>query len=208
MMSPRFSKAWPRYRWAEGHNDRLPELAGDLVRRGVAVIVGAASTPASLAAKAATQTIPIVFFVGTDPVEVGLVTSLSHPGGNVTGVTTLNVELTAKSLELAHSLIPPEITIGVLINPNNVPVSTTERRIVQDMAQALDAHFLVVTARSTASSPTRFVQWLTLRKPVSLRAHDIASGRCIWGRQHYCAVAETLILGNPNNKTVKNISAN
>jgi putative ABC transport system substrate-binding protein len=136
------------YRWAEGHNDRLPELAKDLVRRGVAVIVGAASTPGSLAAKTVTQTIPIVFFIGTDPVEVGLVSSLAHPGGNVTGVTSLNVELTTKSLELAHSLMPPDTTIGMLINPNNAPVSTTERRIVQNVARVLDAHFLVLTATS------------------------------------------------------------
>jgi putative tryptophan/tyrosine transport system substrate-binding protein len=136
------------YRWADGHNDRLPELAEDLVRRGVAVVVGAASTPASLAAKAVTQTIPIVFYIGTDPVEVGLVPSLAHPGGNVTGVTALNVELTAKSLELAHSLMPPDTTIAMLINPNNAPVSAAERRIVQDVARVLDAHFLVLTATS------------------------------------------------------------
>jgi putative ABC transport system substrate-binding protein len=85
------------YRWSEGHNDRFPALAGDLVRHQVAVIV-AASTPASFAAKAATQTIPIVFGVGTDPVAVGLVASLAHPGGNITGVTNLNVELSKSAL--------------------------------------------------------------------------------------------------------------
>src|SRR6266478_8414295 len=94
------------YRWAEGHNDRLPALAADLVRREVAVIVVGASTPGTLAAKAATQIIPIVFFIGTDPVKGGLVASLAHPGGNVTGVTVLTVELLEKSLELMHSLMP------------------------------------------------------------------------------------------------------
>jgi putative ABC transport system substrate-binding protein len=103
------------YRWSEDHNDRFPALAEDLVRRQVAVIV-AASTPASLAAKAATQTIPIVFDVGTDPVAVGLVASLAHPGGNITGVTNLNVELFKKCFELMHSLMPPAATIGVLVN--------------------------------------------------------------------------------------------
>jgi putative tryptophan/tyrosine transport system substrate-binding protein len=136
------------YRWADGRNDRLSELAADLVRREVAVIVVGASTPGALAAKAATQTIPIIFFIGTDPVKVGLVPSLAHPGGNVTGVTALNVELIAKSLELTHSLMPPATTIGVLINPSNAPQSATERWIVQDVGRTLDAHFLVLTASS------------------------------------------------------------
>jgi putative ABC transport system substrate-binding protein len=136
------------YRWADGRNDRLSELAADLVRREVAVIVVGASTPGALAAKAATQTIPIIFFIGTDPVKVGLVPSLAHPGGNVTGVTALNVELIAKSLELTHSLMPPATTIGALINPSNAPQSATERWIVQDVGRTLDAHFLVLTASS------------------------------------------------------------
>ncbi len=83
---------------AEGHNDRLPSLATDLVRRQVAIIVVGGSTPGALAAKAATQTVPIVFFVGTDPVEVGLVASLAQPGGNITGITNLNVELIKNAL--------------------------------------------------------------------------------------------------------------
>ena len=100
------------YRWTEGHNDRLPALAADLVRRQVAVIV-VASTPASLAAKAATQTIPIVFIVGTDPVGIGLVAGLSHPGGNITGVTNLNVELFKKCYELMYSVILQRLDRGL-----------------------------------------------------------------------------------------------
>jgi hypothetical protein len=101
------------YRWAEGHNDRLPALAMDLVRRGVAVIVVGSSTPGTLAAKAATQTIPIVFQIGTDPVKVGLVPSLARPGGNITGITIINVELIAKCLELMHNLMRgPKILPG------------------------------------------------------------------------------------------------
>ena len=134
------------YRWAEHHNDRLPALAVDLVRQQVAVIVAGASTPGALAAKAATQTIPIVFFVGTDPVKVGLVASLAHPGGNITGITVLNVELIAKSIELAHQLMPAGTTIAVLVNPANAPQTATETTIVQDTARVLGARLMVLTA--------------------------------------------------------------
>jgi putative ABC transport system substrate-binding protein len=106
------------YRWAEGHYDRLPALAADLVRRGVAVIA-ATSTPANRIAKAATTMIPIVFTTSSDPVELGLVASLSRPGGNVTGVVTLNVELGTKRLELLREVIPRDTVIVVLANPTN-----------------------------------------------------------------------------------------
>jgi len=134
------------YRWAEGHNDRLPALATDLVHRKANVIVVGGSTPGALAAKAATETIPIVFLVGTDPVALGLVASLNRPGGNITGITILNVELIAKCLELAHSLTPPSSTIAVLINPANIPQAATERAIVQDAARVLGARVAFLTA--------------------------------------------------------------
>jgi putative ABC transport system substrate-binding protein len=134
------------YRWAEGHNEQLPLLAADLVRREVAVIVAAGSTPGALAAKDATHTIPIVFFIGTDPVKVGLVKSLARPGGDITGITAINVELIAKDLEIAHTLMPPATTIGVLVNPANAPVTASEREIVGNAERTLGRRFIIVTA--------------------------------------------------------------
>ena len=106
------------YRWAEGHYDRLPASAADLVGRKVDLIATSAP-PASVAAKQATSTIPIVFFIGGDPVELGLVASLARPGGNVTGFTFLTAELVPKLLDLLTELVPQARVIALLVNPNN-----------------------------------------------------------------------------------------
>jgi putative tryptophan/tyrosine transport system substrate-binding protein len=105
------------YRFAGGHNDRLPEFAADLVRRGVDVIAAPDSSPGTVAAKTATTTIPIVFFLGGDPVASGFVASLNRPGGNLTGVTTLGADLGPKRLELLHEVVPMATVFAVLINP-------------------------------------------------------------------------------------------
>jgi putative ABC transport system substrate-binding protein len=132
------------YRWAEGQYDRLPAMAAELVRRQVNIIV-ATSTPSVLAARAATTTIPIVFFVAGDPVQRGLVTSLSRPGGNLTGVVTLNWELAAKRLELLHELVPTANGIALLANPTNPNVETTLKSL-QAVARGLGVRLHVLQA--------------------------------------------------------------
>jgi putative tryptophan/tyrosine transport system substrate-binding protein len=132
------------YRWAEGHYDRLPALVADLTRRPVAAIC-AAYLPAALAAKAATTTIPIVFVIGSDPVEVGLVATLSRPGGNVTGVTQFTNALIAKRLELLRELVPGVALVGVLMNTDNPNVEINTRDL-QLAAHTIGQQILIVGA--------------------------------------------------------------
>jgi putative tryptophan/tyrosine transport system substrate-binding protein len=122
------------YHWLEGHYDRLPALMADLVRRHVAVIATPGSNVAALAAKAATATIPIVFGVGSDPVQLGLVASLARPGGNATGINMFSQEVTAKRLRLLHDLVPEAVRIAVLLNPGNASSAET---LLRDMPEAV-----------------------------------------------------------------------
>lgn len=131
------------YRWAEGRYDRLPGLADSLVRQDVAVI--AANAPAVSAAKAATRTIPIVFFTGLDPVSAGLVASLGRPGGNLTGVSLLNTELVPKRIELLHELMPGSKRLGLIVNPRN-PNADIVRRDAQTAAGGLGLRLEVFQA--------------------------------------------------------------
>jgi putative ABC transport system substrate-binding protein len=133
------------YRWAEDHNERFPELAADLVRRQVTVIV--ANSAAAPAAKSATATIPIVFVSGTDPVARGLVASLNRPGGNLTGVSQLNVELGPKRLGLLHEVIPTMTGVALLANPTN-PDSETLSRDAQRAADTLGLRLRILHASS------------------------------------------------------------
>jgi putative ABC transport system substrate-binding protein len=150
------------YRWAEGRYDRLPELAEELVRRQVNVIAVPASTPGALAAKAATTTIPIVFAIGGDPVILGLVGSLSRPGGNVTGVSVLSVTVVAKRLELLHELMPTATMIALLVNPANRQQTEAEISELQAAAHNLGVELLVLKASSEGDFETAFatlLQW-------------------------------------------------
>ena len=151
------------YRWAEGHNDRLPALAAGLVHRQVTVIAAAGGTPSALAAKAATATIPIVFGVAVDPVEVGLVASLSRPGGNLTGVTNLNAEVGPKRLELMHELLAAATSFGVLVDPTSPTLAEAFSRDLQAAARALGVQIHVVHASTESDLDTVFANLVQLR---------------------------------------------
>jgi len=133
------------YQWAEGHPDRLPAIASDLVRRHVAVIVASGGDAPALAAKKATDKIPIVFISGGEPVRAGLVESLNRPGGNVTGVSFIVTELIPKRLELLHELVPKAMTVGALVDPNYSGVDHQQREL-QEAASATGLQVHIVTA--------------------------------------------------------------
>ena len=144
------------YRWAEGKYDRLPDLARDLVRRQVAVIVTVGGDPPALAAKAATSTIPIVFMVGRNPVKFGLVASLNRPGGNTTGVNLYITETEAKRIELLRDLVPRATTIGVLMNPKTADAEIQVGEVLA-AACALQQRIEVMNASSELEIDTAFV---------------------------------------------------
>ena len=149
------------YRWAEGQYDRLPELAADIVRRQVAVIVTSGNT-AALAAKAATSTIPILFEVASDPVQLGLVASLNRPGGNTTGVTSLNLAVGPKKLELIRELVPNAAVISVLVNPNNAEAEI-QSRDAEAAARKLGLELRIVHARTERDFDAVFATLVKLR---------------------------------------------
>jgi putative ABC transport system substrate-binding protein len=158
------------YRWAEGHYDRLPALAADLVRRQVAEIV-TVGTPAALAAKAASSTIPIVIGVGVDPVQIGLVASLNRPGGNVTGLAGLAVEVAAKRLEVLHELLRTSAAVALLVNPNN-PVTEPETKGVRDAARSLGLQLHVLDASTEGEIDAAFGTLIELRAGALLVSVD------------------------------------
>jgi len=159
------------YRWAEGRYDRLPALAAELVKRGVDVIVTQGGIPPTRAAKSATSTIPIVFAVGTDPVEDGLVASLARPGGNLTGVTFMMTELNSKRLELLTELVPQARVIALLVNPNN-PSAERTMRDVQEAARAKGVQLLILKAGTESEIDAAFASFVQLHASALLVGQD------------------------------------
>ena len=150
------------YRWSDGQYGRLPELAADLAHREVSVITTIDGSASALAAKAATSTIPVIFRIGADPVALGLVASLNRPGGNVTGVTSLTVEVGPKRLELLHQLVPTATVMALLLNPTS-PFAETLTRDLQAAARMLGLRIHVLNASTDGDITSAFAQLLQLR---------------------------------------------
>jgi putative ABC transport system substrate-binding protein len=157
------------YRWAEDQYDRLPELAADLVRRRVAAI--AVNTPAALPAKAATASIPIVFILSEDPVRTGLVASLAHPGGNLTGINLVSGELTAKRLELLRELVPSLARVAVIVSPVSLNAETTLRD-VEPAARAMGLQTDILNASTSREIDTAFASFVGRRPDALFVASD------------------------------------
>jgi len=160
------------YRWTKGQNDRLPAMAADLVQRRVAVIAAVDGTATALAAKAATATIPILFLIGADPVELGLVASLNRPGGNITGVSALSLGTVAKRLQLLHELVPAAADIAFLRNPTNPYYVTLETRELQSAATALGLRLLLLNASTTSEIEVAFTTLVEQRADAFLLGTD------------------------------------
>jgi putative tryptophan/tyrosine transport system substrate-binding protein len=148
------------YRWAEYQPDRLPGLVADLVRRQVAVIATAGGTPAILAAKAATTTIPIIFAAGEDPVRLGLVASLAKPGGNLTGINFFNAEVTGKRLGFLRDLVPTAKRVGVLVDPNSAVIAESVLRDAESAARTMGLQILVVNATTSREIDAAFATFV------------------------------------------------
>jgi putative ABC transport system substrate-binding protein len=159
------------YRWAEGQYDRLPALAAELVRHQVALIIASGPPASTLAAKAATTTIPIVFSTGGDPTALGLVASLNRPGGNITGVSLFNVALVAKQLQLASELVPNAGVIAALVNPDN-PNTETEVRELETAARALRLQVHVLRARAEKDFNSAFATIVERRAGAVIVSYD------------------------------------
>jgi ABC-type uncharacterized transport system substrate-binding protein len=159
------------YRWAHRQYNRLPALAADLVRRQAAVIA-AGGTPTALVAKAATAKIPIVFTTGGDPVKAGLVASLARPGGNVTGVTTLGVELGAKRLELLHEVVPAATIMALLVNPSSPALAEPTTKVVQAAARTLGLNVHLLNARTERDFDAVFSAIAQLRAEALIVGND------------------------------------
>jgi putative tryptophan/tyrosine transport system substrate-binding protein len=160
------------YRWAEGHNDRLPRLAAELADRKVTVIAAIGGPNIALAAKAATTTIPIVFQIGVDPVEVGLVASLARPGGNITGVTSLNVDVGSKRLELMHMLVPQVTDMALFVNPTNPTNAANDAKEAQSAAGRIGVQLHVMQVSTKDDFNEAFAKLLQLRVGALLLGTD------------------------------------
>jgi putative ABC transport system substrate-binding protein len=160
------------YRGMQGHYDLLPAIIDDFVRRPVAVIVASLTTLGALAAKAATATIPIVFIIGADPIEAGLVASLNRPDGNITGIFTLGSPLAAKRLELLHELVPSVSLIAFLVNPSNAPYTGNEMTQVQNAASSLRLQLHILNASTTGEIDSAFATLAQVRAGALLISGD------------------------------------